>query len=112
MTYVPCNGCVACCKSQRIILDPTEDRQAYVVEPTRKGNDGPTEFMLAHKPNGDCWYLEGEGCSIHDRAPKACREFDCRKWFSAFTITEQAHVIKSSLDRACAEAAIARMEWP
>lgn len=35
-------------------------------------------FMLAHKPNGECIYLEGSRCSIHDRAPLLCRAADCR----------------------------------
>ncbi len=34
--------------------------------------------MLAHKPNGECIYLEPGGCSIHDRAPSLCRSADCR----------------------------------
>gem|GEM_PF-4670423 len=25
--------------------------------------------MLAHKPNGECFYLNEHGCSIHGRAP-------------------------------------------
>ncbi len=34
--------------------------------------------MLAHKPNGDCIYLDDHGCRIHDRAPSLCRIADCR----------------------------------
>jgi hypothetical protein len=34
--------------------------------------------MLAHKPNGDCIYLDEHGCSIHGRAPSLCRVADCR----------------------------------
>jgi len=34
--------------------------------------------MLAHKPNGECIYLENSGCSIHERAPSLCRSADCR----------------------------------
>jgi hypothetical protein len=34
--------------------------------------------MIAHKPNGDCIYLDEQGCSIHDRAPSLCRSADCR----------------------------------
>ena len=104
MVDVPCFGCKECCKGQRIILSQHDDRDAYVVAPTRKGANGSTEWMLAHKPNGDCWYLEENGCSIHGRAPKACRDFDCRKWFLAFTPTEQQNL--SPLDRPCADAAM------
>lgn len=34
--------------------------------------------MLAHKPNGECVYLQEVGCSIHDHAPSLCRLADCR----------------------------------
>ena len=34
--------------------------------------------MLAHKPNGECIYLESDRCGIHDRAPVLCRSADCR----------------------------------
>ena len=34
--------------------------------------------MLAHKPNGECVYLNERGCSIHGSAPALCRIADCR----------------------------------
>ena len=58
---VPCDGCAACCRGERIILRPEDDKELYVVIPTRKGNDGQIEFMLPHKPNGDCYYLSYVG---------------------------------------------------
>ena len=53
---VPCNGCAACCP-RADHLRAEDDKEFYVVIPTRKGNDGPIEFVLPHKPNGDCYYL-------------------------------------------------------
>jgi hypothetical protein len=38
----------------------------------------PGALMIAHKPNGECIYLNEHGCSIHDRAPSLCRSADCR----------------------------------
>jgi hypothetical protein len=35
-------------------------------------------LMIAHKPNGECIYLDERGCSIHERAPSMCRTADCR----------------------------------
>jgi hypothetical protein len=35
-------------------------------------------LMIAHKPNGECIYLDEHGCSIHDHAPSLCRTADCR----------------------------------
>lgn len=37
------------------------------------------ELMLAHKPNGDCVYLELGGCSIQATKPLMCKEMDCRR---------------------------------
>jgi Fe-S-cluster containining protein len=51
---VPCNGCAACCRRERIILRAEDDKELYVVIPSRKGNDGPIEFVLPHKPDGRC----------------------------------------------------------
>lgn len=81
---VPCNGCQACCKNERIILSAEhgDDPMLYACIPTRKGNDGGVETMLRHKPNGECIYLTG--CGIHERAPWACRMFDCRRWYLGF----------------------------
>jgi len=38
-------------------------------------------LILNRKDNGDCIYLDDRGCTIHDRAPWVCREFDCREVF-------------------------------
>lgn len=35
---------------------------------------------LARKPNHDCIYLTDAGCSIYDRRPIVCREWDCRNY--------------------------------
>jgi uncharacterized protein len=115
MTKVPCNGCTACCKGQRIILTEADKGQKYRITPTRKGNDGKTQWMLQHKPNGDCVYLDDYGCTIHDRAPQACRDFDCRKWFAAFSLPERILVATEPLDAECAKAAAERIDartWP
>lgn len=75
---VPCNGCQACCRNQRILLSQDEIGQ-YDAIPTLPGL-----WMLRHKPNGDCIYLTETGCGIHNFAPKACRRFDCRAWYLQF----------------------------
>lgn len=74
ITIVPCNGCTICCKGDAVRLLPG-DGLKYFVEPHPifKG-----EWMLAHKPNGDCIYLGDSGCTIHDSTPRQCREMDCR----------------------------------
>jgi Fe-S-cluster containining protein len=72
---VPCNSCTLCCQGDAIRLE-AEDRAAdYQTEPHPYI---PGALMLAHKPNGECIYLNEKGCSIHDRAPSLCRIADCR----------------------------------
>jgi Fe-S-cluster containining protein len=90
---VPCNGCKACCKKQRVVLREGDRKDFYQTVPNRKGNDGPLELMLAHKTNGDCWYLGRYGCSIWKDAPLACKEFDCRKWWQTFSLEERKAIL-------------------
>lgn len=73
---VPCNGCTLCCKNFDILrLLPEDNPDDYMTEPhPYRGG----ELMLAHKENGDCVYLGTDGCTIHNRRPRMCREMDCR----------------------------------
>ena len=80
MSEVPCNGCTACCKNDIIFLDPDENPADYETVWTVHRRTGVGGFALKRKVNGHCIYLvEGKGCSIHGRAPKVCKAFDCRK---------------------------------
>lgn len=108
---VPCNGCQACCKNQRIILTAADDPSQYITIPTKRGNQGKLQLMLAHKANGDCIYLDEGGCSIHDRAPQVCKSFDCRAWFRSFTESDRELLLSDdSYDRETARAAKARLK--
>jgi hypothetical protein len=44
--------------------------------------------MLAHKPDGDCYYLGETGCTIHARKPIQCQEMDCRLIASEISYTK------------------------
>ena len=107
---VPCNGCTACCKRERVLLAPEHgDRiDDYDVTPTRPG-DGNVRYMLRHKPNGDCHYLSPKGCTIHHMAPWACRQFDCRKWLQGFPEALQDMLLPDDLDGEVVKAARARL---
>ena len=72
---VPCNGCTLCCRGDAVRLLPADDPSLYKTEPHWKDAD---QLMLAHKPNGDCWYLDDSGCTIHDTSPTMCKKMDCR----------------------------------
>jgi hypothetical protein len=74
---VPCNGCTACCRNNLVLLMPGEGDipEAYERQRIEAGVEA-----LAHQPNGDCWYLGQNGCTIHNRKPVRCRAFDCRRF--------------------------------
>ncbi|MFH0990373.1 MAG: YkgJ family cysteine cluster protein [bacterium] len=72
---VPCNGCILCCQGDVLRLESEDNAAEYQTEPHPTI---PNALMLAHKPNGDCIYLDELGCTIHDRAPSLCRIADCR----------------------------------
>lgn len=86
-SIVPCNGCVTCCKKDNIFLMPEhgDDPTQYVTEPSRHPLSGVEGVMIAHKENGDCYYLGETGCTIYDKRPACCRAYDCRKNFLSFT---------------------------
>ena len=74
---VPCNGCVACCRRENVLVSAGfgDDVSTFTVEREVR----PGVFALAAQANGDCTYLDAEaGCTIHDRRPMICRSFDCR----------------------------------
>lgn len=80
---VPCNGCTLCCRGDAILLLPG-DSDDYQTEP----HSLTGQRMLARKPNGHCIYLGAAGCTIYDRRPQLCREFDCRGLAQNFTFTQ------------------------
>jgi Fe-S-cluster containining protein len=75
MRHVPCNGCRLCCLGDAVRLEADDLAMNYQTEahPYIRG-----ALMIAHKPNGECIYLDERGCRIHDRAPSLCRTADCR----------------------------------
>lgn len=79
---VPCAGCTACCKNELLILHPEmgDDPANYETMAVINPLDRKPAVAIKMKPNGDCWYLGEDGCTIHDRAPAICKEFDCRKF--------------------------------
>lgn len=72
---VNCEGCHACCKNQLVLLEPADDPAAYECDVIERENG--SQRALKHQPNGDCFYLGPEGCTIHGRQPAICRSFSC-----------------------------------
>lgn len=84
---VPCNGCRTCCQGELLVLHPEmgDDPSEYYTQVRRNPLDGRLVYALQQGKNGDCIYLGEDGCTIHDRAPAICREFDCRKLYLKFS---------------------------
>lgn len=72
---VPCNGCTLCCQGDAVRLEKEDLAKGYMTEqhPYIAG-----ALMIAHKSNGECFYLGEGGCTIHDDVPSLCRIADCR----------------------------------
>ena len=82
---VPCGACRVCCLLSWVFLDPKRGDVAElydtvdVIHPIT----GAPAKALAHQPNGGgCIYLGPSGCTIHERAPSLCRDFDCRVYYA------------------------------
>jgi uncharacterized protein len=75
---VPCGSCRARCKGDLIVLFPDhgDDVSSYKHIITPNG-----VAVLQKSKDGNCVYLDPNGCTIHDRAPVICRTFDCRQMF-------------------------------
>ena len=80
---VPCGSCKLCCRMMTILRpEMGDDASQYATAKWyREGLDKPPVTILDRLPNGDCAYLGGHGCTIHDRAPYECRMYDCRAMF-------------------------------
>ena len=80
---VPCNGCTICCKNDLLILHPEcgDDPSQYETMECINPVTGKPALALKHKQEGGCIYLGQNGCTIHERAPAICKEFDCRRFY-------------------------------
>lgn len=92
---VPCNGCTACCRGDLIVLHPEhgDDVSSYETEAATHPISGKAAIALKHKPDNSCVYLGLDGCTIHERAPVVCREFDCRKLYQSMTRAQRRELV-------------------
>ena len=79
---VPCGGCKLCCNSFMVPVrsEAGDDPSSYQTATCFTPGKAPYLILDRHA-NGDCVYLNENGCTIWDRAPSICREFDCREMF-------------------------------
>ncbi len=76
-----CGKCTSCCQwggDKNLAVKLVEEDLRLGI----KGwvhEDGSIR-MFSNNDTGDCTYLDRDrGCTIHNRRPKACKEFDCRE---------------------------------
>jgi uncharacterized protein len=78
--FFKCQRCRACCNNKRISPDAAEvERMAARLGTTPDDFRGrfldPEDGTLRLRPNGDCIFLNEEGCGIHPARPLVCRLF-------------------------------------
>jgi Fe-S-cluster containining protein len=54
-------------------------------------------FALASDENGRCVYLGPSGCSIYERRPLLCRNFDCRKHYLILPKQDRDNLVRPGL---------------
>lgn len=92
---VPCNGCVACCKKEVVVLFPEKGDDVSQYDHVEIEVEGVgIRHALRHKNNGDCVYLGESGCTIHDRLPSVCKAFDCRMYLLSMYREERRRHIR------------------
>jgi Fe-S-cluster containining protein len=100
-TAVPCGDCVGCCSSFWPVAlradDPDIDDRlpADLVHAAPAGPPGLR--YLYYRPDGTCPLLTDHRCTVYERRPQTCRDFDCR----LFTATglDSAGPGKALIDR-------------
>jgi uncharacterized protein len=84
-TFLECQRCTACCRwpGQVRLADGETARLAaflklgevdFIQRHTRITYDR-SGLALQEKPNGECIFLEGNGCTVQPVKPKQCRDF-------------------------------------
>ena len=109
---VPCGTCHACCHSPVAVSpeagdDPSLYKLAISVDRTAPNQHAMV--TLDRKPDGSCYALRNGRCTIWDKRPRVCRNFDCRKMFVLHTKAERRELVaKGYFKRAVIDAGKAR----
>lgn len=53
--------------------------------------------MLKSQPNGDCFYLGADGCTIHEHAPFMCKIYDCREQHRMYSKEVREDMVRRGL---------------
>lgn len=91
---VPCGGCTLCCRGDAVRIHEELGDNPHLYQTETIGGHA----CLAHKPNGDCVYLDrARRCIIHSVHPAVCRELDCRVFLIRFTRKELDRMVRRGL---------------
>jgi hypothetical protein len=58
---------------------------------------GNSVFLLATEANGQCVYLDASGCTIYNRRPLLCRNFDCRELYLILPRQDRDNLVRLGL---------------
>lgn len=79
---VPCGDCTACCTSSYFIHISPEEKQTLASIPKMFQFPAPNlpkgHVLLGYDEQGHCPMLKDNKCSIYERRPLTCRQYDCR----------------------------------
>lgn len=93
---VPCGPCRACCRTDVALLPEEGDKLDSYDHIWRTLPEVGMIAFLRKKENGDCIYLDRDGCSIHGRAPHICKIFDCRVFFLSHPRAERRNMSRNN----------------
>jgi len=114
----PCQGCIACCRHDAVFLHPEhgDDPRQYSYEVAINPLTGAPGFKILNQLSGPlkgaCHYLGKDGCTIYERRPLACRQFDCRgmiKMLERYPRPERRRMIREHMSKDVIAAGKARM---
>lgn len=87
---VPCGSCTACCTSSYFIHIAPDETDALAAIPKKWLVKAPGlpkgHVLLGYDEKGHCPMFRENRCSIYDRRPRTCRQYDCR----LYAVTETA----------------------
>jgi len=76
---VPCGTCVDCCSKLAPYLTEEEFLSGqYVYTFTKADGANKPVITVPKAEHGGCMYFVNERCSIYEKRPFACKQFDCR----------------------------------
>ena len=86
-TDVPCGTCIGCCVSSYHIPIRPQDAAAREAIPAELLVVAPGQpnghLMMGYMEDGTCPMLRAGQCSIYDKRPQTCRDYDCRIFAAA-----------------------------